>query len=94
MDQLSGARDLPGPKPTLFFAPAQAKKRAADWGPAEFNQRLVAAWRQFLAQAGQAEPPWLQVQSHAGAADVTAVYAQVLAGGGDPRVGHMLSLSR
>ena len=94
VDQLSGARDLPGPKPTLFFAPAQAKKRAADWGPAEFNQRLVAAWRQFLAQAGQAEPPWLQVQSHAGAADVTAVYAQVLAGGGDPRVGHMLSLSR
>jgi Protein of unknown function (DUF2855) len=94
VDQLAGARDLPGPRPTLFFAPAQAKKRAADWGAADFNQRLVAAWRAFLAQAGQATPPWLQVQSHAGAAAVTAVYAQVLAGRGDPRVGHMLSLSR
>jgi hypothetical protein len=94
VDQLSGARDLPGPRPTLFFAPAQAKKRAGDWGSADFNQRLIAAWRDFLAQAGQAQPPWLQVQSHAGVTDVATVYGQVLAGQGDARVGHMLSLSR
>jgi hypothetical protein len=94
VDQLSGARNLPGPKPTLFFAPAQAKKRATDWGPAEFNQRLVAAWRSFLAQARAGNPPWLQVQEHHAAADAASVYAQVLAGQGDARVGHMLSLSR
>jgi hypothetical protein len=94
VDQLSGGRDLPGPKPTLFFAPAQAKKRAADWGPAEFNQRLVAAWRGFLAQVNAADPPWLQVQAHDSAADAAGVYAQVLAGQGDARVGQLLSLSR
>ena len=42
VQQLAGGRDLPGPKPVLFFAPAQVKKRSVDWGPAAFGQRLVA----------------------------------------------------
>ena len=33
VEQLGGGRDLPGPRATLFFAPAQVKKRSADWGP-------------------------------------------------------------
>jgi hypothetical protein len=40
-DELGGGRDLPGPKPTLFFAPAQIAKRSAappaGWGPAELQ---------------------------------------------------------
>jgi hypothetical protein len=32
VEQLGGAKDLPGPRATLFFAPAQIKKRNADWG--------------------------------------------------------------
>ena len=51
VEQLGGAKDLPSPRATLFFAPAQVKKRNADWGPAEFGQRLVAAWHAFRAQA-------------------------------------------
>ncbi|MDO9285573.1 MAG: DUF2855 family protein, partial [Aquabacterium sp.] len=50
VEQLAGARDLPGPKATLFFAPAKVKKRSADWGSAEFSQRLVSAWHGFRAQ--------------------------------------------
>ena len=92
VQQLAGARDLPGPKATLFFAPAQVKKRSADWGPAGLNQRLVEAWRHFLARIETSDPPWLTVCTHDGAEAVAAAYALVLGGCGDARQGHMLSL--
>jgi hypothetical protein len=93
VDQLGGAKDLAGPRPTLFFAPAQAKKRQGDWGPAELGKKLVQAWRAFSAKAGEGNSPWLQVQHHCGPGAVQSVYAKVLAGRGDPRQGHILSLS-
>ncbi len=83
-------RDLPGPKPILFFAPAQIKKRVADWGGAAFAQQLAEAWQGFTQQAGGAEPPWLIAQRHAGQAAMQAVYRDVLSGKGDPRTGHIL----
>ncbi len=89
---LGGAKDLPGPRPTLFFAPAQVKKRSADWGAASFGARLVAAWHGFVAQVAGATPPWVVVQPHSGPQAVQAAYATVLAGQGDARLGHMLSL--
>lgn len=92
VDQLAGSRDLQGPKPVLFFAPAQAKKRSTDWGANEFNQRLVAAWHEFRGRLTSPSAPWLRVQHHAGAAAVQAAHADVLSGRGDPRVGHILSL--
>ena len=92
VEQLGGGRDLPGPRATLFFAPAQVKKRSADWGPGEFGKRLVQAWHGFRAQVAQAGAPWLVVRQHAGAEAVTAAYADVLGGKGDPRLGHMLTL--
>ena len=49
--QLGGAKDLPGPKATLFFAPAQAKKRQAELGPAVFGQQMVQAWQGFCQRA-------------------------------------------
>jgi hypothetical protein len=93
VEQLGGAKDLPGPRATLFFAPAQIKKRQADWGPAELGKKLVAAWQAFSARAAGSVQPWLSVQHHRGAQEVAQAYAQVLAGRGDPRVGHMLSLT-
>lgn len=92
VDDLGGAKDLPGPRATLFFAPAQVKKRSSEWGPAEFGQRLVAAWHGFRQQVAASNPPWLVVQQYQGADAVQAAYAQVLAGRGDPRLGHMLAL--
>ncbi|MEP6824649.1 MAG: DUF2855 family protein, partial [Ramlibacter sp.] len=94
VEQLGSGKDLPGPRATLFFAPAQIKKRNTDWGAAQLGQRLVAAWQAFSAQVGNAASPWLQVRRHHGAAAVQAAYGQVLAGLGDPREGHMLSLSK
>ncbi len=91
VQQLAGARDLPGPRATLFFAPAQAKKRSAEWGGTEFNRRLVAAWHDFRARVSDRTAPWLVVQHHRGAQAVAAAYAEVLGGRGDPRLGHMLT---
>ncbi len=92
VDQLGSGRSLPGPRPTLFFAPAQASKRHAEWGAAALGQRMVADWRDFLAQLSAPPRPWLEVCHHAGPDAVLAAYALVLAGRGDPRLGHMLSL--
>ena len=92
VDDLRTAKDLPGPRATLFFAPAQVKKRSGDWGPAGFGTRLVSAWHGFRQQVSASNPPWLVVQQHQGADAVQAAYAQVLAGRSDPRLGHMLAL--
>ena len=90
--ELGSGKDLPGPRPTLFFAPAQIKKRSGEWGGAELGRRLLVSWQAFLARANNANSPWLTVEHHAGPAAMQAAYAQVLAGNGDPRVGHMLSV--
>ncbi|HSV80658.1 MAG TPA: DUF2855 family protein [Ramlibacter sp.] len=89
VQQLGGAKDLPGPRPALFFAPAQVKKRHGDWGAQELGRRLVAAWQAFRDQVTASPQPWLQVREHRGADAVQAAYAQVLQGS-DPRLGHML----
>lgn len=89
--ELGGAKDLPGPRATLFFAPAQGQKRAAEWGPAAFGQRLAGAWNDFLTAAqGQG---WVQVEHAQGPAAAQAAWARVLAGRNDPRSGQMVSLA-
>jgi len=93
VENLGGGRDLPGPRATLFFAPAQGKKRAEDWGPKELGAKLLRAWQTFRGRATDPAHPWLTVQEHRGADAVERAYAQVLAGRGDPRIGHILSLA-
>jgi hypothetical protein len=93
VEAMGGGKDLPGPKASLFFAPAQIKKRSAEWGSQGLAQRLVQAWMTFLAELSRSDPVWLQVQQHHGKAAVQAAYLQVLGGQGDPRCGHMLSLA-
>ena len=92
-DELGGGKGLAGPRPVLFFAPAQIKKRQGDWGPAELGNKLVQAWRAFSTKATAGNDRWLTVQRHQGVREVEKAYAQVLAGRGDPRTGHVLSLA-
>lgn len=87
------AKELPGPRATFFFAPAQIKKRTEEWGGDEFGRRMVQAWQGFIAKVAQPATPWLVVERHDGPAAVQAAYAQVLSGRGNPRTGHILSLS-
>ncbi len=91
-DELGSGKGLPGPRPTLFFAPAQVKKRNADWGPAGLQQKLAAAWTAFMQPVTAAQPPWLRVVRGEGSAAIEAVYAGLLAGRTNPAEGHMLKV--
>ena len=86
-DQLAGER-LPGARPTLFFAPAQIKKRQADWGPGGVQQRFAQAWQQLMPQLAR----WMTVQHGQGPEAVRRVYLDMLEGRGRPESGHVLSL--
>jgi Protein of unknown function (DUF2855) len=90
--QLGGARDLPGPKASLFFAPAQVKKRNADWGAALLGERLVQGWQAFLARASDTRSPWLTVRQQHGREALQAVYAEVLSGHVQARQGQVVVL--
>jgi hypothetical protein len=86
---LGGAGSLPGPRPVMFFAPAQVKKRTAEWGARGLNERLVAAWQAF-SSAVQAPPqPWITVQRHQGPQATQALFLELLRGQSDPRTGHV-----
>ncbi|WP_291009869.1 DUF2855 family protein [Hydrogenophaga sp.] len=92
VSDLGGGKGLPGPAPTLFFAPAQIKKRRADWGAAELGQRLLASWQTFTTQVGDPTRPWLRVVSHLGADALQNAYLQMLVGRSDPQEGHVFRL--
>jgi len=82
------AKNLPGPAPAFFFAPAQLEKRRAEWGQAGFDARLGEAWRGFVDFSDR----WLRVVRGSGPTDVERVYHDVLEGRARPDEGHVLSL--
>jgi hypothetical protein len=87
-----GAKDLTGPKPVFFFAPAQGRKRFAEWGAEEYERRFSQAWKSFLSRVQDKRAPWLRVRRHRGPQAAQAAYAQMLAGRADPREGQVVSL--
>jgi len=94
--ELGTAQGLPGPRPVLFFAPAQIKKRSAPppegWGREALQQRLAAAWTAFIDRVDRADDPWLHIVNHAGAAALQAAYTALLDGRADAGAGLMLTL--
>ena len=91
-DALGSGKGLPGPRPVLFFAPAQVKKRNADWGPAGLQQRIAQAWDAFMRPVTDPQRPWLRVVRGHGPAAVEATYAALLAGTASAAEGHVLSV--
>ncbi|MBS1135145.1 MAG: hypothetical protein H6R02_2286 [Burkholderiaceae bacterium] len=91
---LGSARDLPGPRPVLFFAPAQAKARSAPppqgWGAAELQRRMGQAWAEFIGQVH--EHGWVRIVTRPGAQAALQVYGEMLAGRADAREGLMLDM--
>ena len=85
--------DLPGPRPTLFFAPSQIKKRSSEWGSAVLMGKLAAAWQLFMVPVTRADQPWLQIVQVNGVAASLAAMAEVISGKAKPEEGHVLSLS-
>lgn len=85
-EQRATQHALPGAKPTFFFAPAQAKKRSADWRAGGVEKRVGAAWMSFLASVTH----WLSVTERFGAPEMTMVYDETLSGKTSPNLGYML----
>lgn len=83
------ADDLPGAKPTFFFAPAHAEKRAGNLGSEELQRRIVAAWQH--AAAGSAA--WLTVRADTGPEAVQSIYARAAGGEMPPSEGWVTSLN-
>jgi hypothetical protein len=79
---------LPGAKPTWFFAPDQIRKRAREWGPGGVDKRFGAAWSGFAPKLDQ----WLDVTEGRGPAAVQVTYLDTLNGRVPPNLGHILSL--
>jgi len=80
--------DLPGPTPEFFFAPGQIEKRTADWGPGEVMRRMGSAFASFV----EFSDGWLEIVRCQGPDEVTAAYADVLAGRRSPTEGLICSL--
>jgi hypothetical protein len=87
------SQDLPGPKPTPYFAPYQIKKRNADWGAAEVTRKFNEAQLAFIRRVSDAEQPWMQVKEHAGFEAGQALIAALVAGRIDPKDGHVVVLT-
>jgi Protein of unknown function (DUF2855) len=81
--------ELPGAKPTWFFAPDQIRKRAKEWGPGGVETRFGAAWSGLAPNLDR----WLKVTEGRGPAAVKKVYLDTLNGRVPPERGHILSLA-
>jgi hypothetical protein len=83
-------RDLPGPRPTFFFAPTQLAKRAGAWGNAELQRRIGTAQRDFVARVR--EGGWIDVVEERGFKAARSRLGELLAGRVDPRRGVVINL--
>ncbi len=90
-DRMGGVPDeLPGPRPTFFFAPDRVAKRGADWGREGLEQRLGEAWGPYV----QWTDGWLEVIHQEGPEALRAAYLDLLDGSIDPSSAHVLALPR
>ena len=83
-----GDGELPGPTPTLFFAPDRVVKRSADWGQAGLETRVADAWHPFCEWIGG----WLEVVHGEGFEAVQSAYLDVIEGQVEPKTAHVLKL--
>jgi hypothetical protein len=81
--------ELPGVKPSWFFAPDQIRKRAREWGPGGIDMRFGAAWSGFAPMLER----WLTVIEGRGEDAVKQVYLDTLGGRVPPEQGRILSLT-
>jgi hypothetical protein len=92
VDALGGVEGLPGPRPTLFFAPAQAEQRQREWGGGALRERMLASWRELVARVQKAQPAVMRVQREDGAQAALQAWQRMAAGDVDPSVGVIVSL--
>jgi hypothetical protein len=82
--------ELPGPRPTFFFAPDRVSKRSNDWGREQLERRLAEDWAPYVKWTDG----WLQVVHEQGPDALLTAYVDLLDGRIDPSRAHVLSLPR
>lgn len=87
-EKMGSTDDLPGAKPTFFFAPGEMEKRNREWGPGVFQARLADAWHAFLAGTDG----WLRIVHRRGPEAVERAYRDTVEGRVRPDEGLVLSL--
>jgi hypothetical protein len=85
---LGDTGDLPGARPTFFFAPDQMRKRYDDWGPDGVEAGHAAAWKRFAPVVAD----WVDLAVANGPEGLRADWLEVLAGSTPPRTGHVIQL--
>ena len=93
--EIGSGGGLPGPRPTLFFAPGQIKKRSAappeGWGAQELQRRLGVASAAFVARVSDPAQPWLRIVEWHGADGIETAFAAQRDGRVDAREGLILA---
>lgn len=74
---------LPGPTPTLFFAPDHAVAMIQEIGPKAFGAEVAASWKQFLSFASDA----VRVDERAGLDAAVTAFVAAADGSADPAIG-------
>ena len=74
---------IPGPTPTLFFAPDHAVAAIKALGPKAFGEAVATSWKRFLADAGGA----VAVDTRTGLVAAQEAFAAIHGGKADPAVG-------
>jgi NADPH:quinone reductase-like Zn-dependent oxidoreductase len=80
--------ELPGPRPTFFFAPDRVAKRSAEWGREGLERRVAESWRPYVEWTAG----WLAVDHEEGLPALRDAYLELLDGRIDPARAHVFSL--
>ncbi|WP_128892828.1 DUF2855 family protein [Erythrobacter sp. HKB08] len=80
---MGGDADLPGPTPTLFFAPDHAVAAIKELGPEGFGKQVAESWHAFLADVGDT----VEIERHAGIEAAKQVFVAMVQGQVDPAKG-------
>ncbi|MEM9852537.1 MAG: DUF2855 family protein, partial [Pseudomonadota bacterium] len=87
-DKFAPPKDLPGPKPQFFFAPAQIAKRRENWGPGAVEAKIAEA----TARVGEDAQSWMTLREHRGLDAAVEVFGELVSGAADPTDGHVVTL--
>jgi len=80
---VGSAEGLPGPTPTLFFAPDHAIALFNELGPQAAGQQMAAAWHGFLESVAGS----VAIERHTGLAAARQTYLEMVGGKVDPAQG-------
>ena len=80
---MGGNTDLPGPPPTIFFAPDHAVALFKELGPEGAGKQIAKAWHVFLTNVGDT----VSIERHNGLTSARDIYLTTLAGNVDPAKG-------